>query len=153
MEATEIISTEYPTTEESTVEVITEAPTTKTDQIKEGVWISYSPQALMFDAYQFGDDGILEKTAYVFETGSVEKYSGNDSHAFLTYRVRGNQILITDKKSIERTWYFTDDADTLEFANQDVMGGDRDNAITVSQKIRRHQSLPDYSTAKNERKE
>ena len=148
-----MFSTEEHTTEEPTTEVITEAPTTKTDILKDGVWISYSPQALMFDAYQFGDDGILEKTTYVFETGSVEKYSGNDSHAFLTYRVRGNQILIADKKSIEWTWYFTDDADTLEFAYQDVMGGDRDNVITVSKKIRRHQSLPDYSTAKSERKE
>lgn len=121
----------------------------KKEQLQSGIWIQYSPQAMLYEAYVFGDDGTAEKTKYVFERGTVEEFSGADSHVSIQYRLRGNQVLLTDEKSHQWTWYFTDDDDTLEFAYQDIMGGE---TYTISQKIRRHQSLPDYETAMNERK-
>ena len=145
---------ELTTVEPTTVEITTQAPTppptkakkTKEDTLKEGMWISYSPQDVVFDAYVFSDDGILEKTGYSLVNGNVQEYK---SVVFQTYRVRGNQILINDKNGNEWTWYFTDDEDTLEFAYKDTMGG---QTFEVSQKIRHHDSLPDYGTAMSERK-
>ena len=145
---------ELTTVEPTTVEITTQAPTppptkakkTKEDTLKEGMWISYSPQDVVFDAYVFSDDGILEKTGYSLVNGNVQEYK---SVVFQTYRVRGNQILINDKNGNEWTWYFTDDEDTLEFAYKDTMGG---QTFEVSQKIRHHDSLPDYDTAMSERK-
>lgn len=138
------------TTIEPTTEVPTNPPTevpkTKEDTLKEGMWISYSPQDVVFDAYEFSDDGILEKTGYSLVNGNVQEYK---SVVFQTYRVRGNQILINDKNGKEWTWYFTDDEDTLEYAYQDGLGGE---TYTVSQKIRHYDSLPDYDTAMSERK-
>ena len=156
-EATEITPTPEPTVPP------TIAPTTKAtdyvsyptwderkkEQLQSGIWIQYSPQAMLYEAYVFGDDGTAEKTKYVFERGTVEEFSGADSHVSIQYRLRGNQVLLTDEKSQQWTWYFTDDDDTLEFAYQDIVGGE---TYTISQKIRRHQSLPDYETAMNERK-
>lgn len=122
----------------------------KTSRLKNGVWIQYSPQAMLFDAYVFTDDETVEKTRYSFENGDVTEYSDGDTYALYTYRLRGNQVLLTDENNREWTWYFTDDDDTVEFAYQDTMGGE---THTISQKIRRHPSLPDYETAINERKE
>lgn len=151
MEPTTVASTTVePTTVEPTTETPseppTEAPKTKEDTLKEGMWISYSPQDVVFDAYVFSDDGILEKTGYSLVNGNVQEYK---SVVFQTYRVRGNQILINDKNGKEWTWYFTDDGDTLEYAYQDGLGGE---TYTVSQKIRHYDSLPDYDTAMSERK-
>lgn len=129
-----------------TTEPQTEVPKTKEDTLKEGMWISYSPQDVVFDAYVFSDDGILEKTGYSLVNGNVQEYK---SVVFQTYRIRGNQILINDKSGKEWTWYFTDDEDTLEYAYQDGLGGE---TYTVSQKIRHYDSLPDYDTAMSERK-
>lgn len=155
-EQTTIESTtlELTTVEPTTVEIATQAPTyppteapkTKEDILKEGMWISYSPQDVVFDAYVFSDDGILEKTGYSLVNGNVQEYM---SVVFQTYRIRGNQILINDKNGHEWTWYFTDNEDTLEYAYQDGLGGE---TYTVSQKIRHHDSLPDYDTAMSERK-
>ena len=150
----ELTTVELTTLEPTTVEITTEAPTplptevpkTKEDTLKEGMWISYSPQDVVFDAYVFSDDGILEKTGYSLVNGNVQEYK---SVVFQTYRIRGNQILINDKNGNEWTWYFTDDEDTLEFAYKDTMGG---QTFEVSQKIRHHNSLPDYGTAMSERK-
>lgn len=151
----ELQTTAEPTTvEPTTVEITTQAPTpppteaqkTKEDTLKEGMWISYSPQDVVFDAYVFSDDGILEKTGYSLVNGNVQEYK---SVVFQTYRIRGNQILINDKSGKEWTWYFTDDEDTLEYAYQDGLGGE---TYTVSQKIRHYDSLPDYDTAMSERK-
>ena len=150
----ESTTVELTTVEPTTVEITTQVPTppptevpkTKEDTLKEGMWISYSPQDVVFDAYVFSDDGILEKTGYSLVNGNVQEYK---SVVFQTYRVRGNQILINDKNGKEWTWYFTDDEDTLEYAYQDGLGGE---TYTVSQKIRHYDSLPDYDTAMSERK-
>ena len=150
----ESTTVELTTVEPTTVEITTQAPTpppteaqkTKEDTLKEGMWISYSPQDVVFDAYVFSDDGILEKTGYSLVNGNVQEYK---SVVFQTYRIRGNQILINDKSGKEWTWYFTDDEDTLEYAYQDGLGGE---TYTVSQKIRHYDSLPDYDTAMSERK-
>lgn len=143
-------TTEQPTTIEPSTEAPTEPPTeapkTKEDVLKEGMWISYSPQDVVFDAYIFSDEGIVEKTGYALVNNNVQEYK---SVVFQTYRIRGNQILINDKNGKEWTWYFTDDEDTLEYAYQDGLGGE---TYTVSQKIRHHDSLPDYDTAMSERK-
>ena len=103
MESTTV---ELTTVEPTTVEITTQAPTppptevpkTKEDTLKEGMWISYSPQDVVFDAYVFSDDGILEKKGYSLVSGSVQEYK---TVVFQTYRVRGNQILITDKNKNE----------------------------------------------------
>ena len=150
----ESTTVELTTVEPTTVEITTQAPTpppteaqkTKEDTLKEGMWISYSPQDVVFDAYVFSNDGILEKTGYSLVNGNVQEYM---PVVFQTYRVRGNQILINDKNGKEWTWYFTDDEDTLEYAYQDGLGGE---TYTVSQKIRHYDSLPDYDTAMSERK-
>ena len=150
----ESTTVELTTVEPTTVEITTQAPTpppteapkTKEDTLKEGMWISYSPQDVVFDAYVFSDDGILEKTGYSLVNGNVQEYM---PVVFQTYRIRGNQILINDKSGKEWTWYFTDDEDTLEYAYQDGLGGE---TYTVSQKIRHYDSLPDYDTAMSERK-
>ena len=92
------------------------------------------------------NEGIVEKTGYALVNNNVQEYK---SVVFQTYRIRGNQILINDKNGKEWTWYFTDDEDTLEYAYQDGLGGE---TYTVSQKIRHHDSLPDYDTAMSERK-
>ena len=144
VEPTTVEPTTIAPTTEAPTEPPTKAPKTKEDTLKEGMWISYSPQDVVFDAYVFSDDGILEKTGYSLVSGSVQEYM---SVVFQTYRVRGNQILITDKNGNEWTWYFTDDEDTLEYVYQDGLGGE---TYTVSQKIRHHNSLPDYDTAMNE---
>ena len=157
METTELIPTEEPTTEEptttceSTTEVITESPTTKEETLTQGVWIKYSPQALMYESYKFGNDGIVEKTEYIAENGTVKEYTLTNSHAFLTYLIRGNQILINDKGSREWTWYFTDDDNTLEFVYKDGAGYPNDTK-NISQKIYRRDSNPDYQTMMSERK-
>ena len=151
METTEMLSSEQPTTEEPTTEEITEAPTTKEETLTQGVWIKYSPQALMYESYRFGDDGIVERTDYIAENGTVKEYTLTDSHAFLTYFIRGNQILINDKGSREWTWYFTDDINTLEFVYKDG-AGDPSDTKNVSQKIYRRDSNPDYQTMMSERK-
>ena len=144
------LTTVEPTTVEITTQATTSPPTeaqkSKEDTLKEGMWISYSPQDVVFDAYVFSDDGILEKTGYSLVNGNVQEYK---SVVFQTYRIRGNQILINDKSGKEWTWYFTDDEDTLEYAYQDGLGGE---TYTVSQKIRHYDSLPDYDTAMSERK-
>ena len=150
----ESTTVELTTVEPTTVEITTQAPTpppteaqkTKEDTLKEGMWISYSPQDVVFDAYVFSDDGILEKTGYSLVNGNVQEYM---PVVFQTYRIRGNQILINDKSGKEWTWYFTDDEDTLEYAYQDGLGGE---TYAVSQKIRHYDSLPDYDTAMSERK-
>lgn len=150
----ESTTVELTTVEPTTVEITTQAPTpppteaqkTKEDTLKEGMWISYSPQDVVFDAYVFSNDGILEKTGYSLVNGNVQEYM---PVVFQTYRIRGNQILINDKSGKEWTWYFTDDEDTLEYAYQDGLGGE---TYTVSQKIRHYDSLPDYDTAMSERK-
>ncbi len=151
IETTEMLPTEEPTTEEPTTEVITEAPTTKEETLTQGVWIKYSPQALMYESYKFGNDGIVEKTDYIAENGTVKEYTLTNSHAFLTYFIRGNQILINDKGAREWTWYFTDDINTLEFVYKDG-AGDPSDTKNVSQYIYRHDSNPDYQTMMNERK-
>lgn len=143
-------TTVEPTTIDSTTEVPTNSPTeaqkTKEEILKEGMWISYSPQDVVFDTYVFSDDGILEKTGYSLTNGNVQEYM---PVVFQTYRIRGNQILITDKNGNEWTWYFTDDENILDYSYTDSMGGE---TYTVSQKIRHHDSLPDYDTAMSERK-
>ena len=143
-------TTVEPTTIDPTTEVPTNSPTeaqkTKEEILKEGMWISYSPQDVVFDTYVFSDDGILEKTGYSLTNGNVQEYM---PVVFQTYRIRGNQILITDKNGNEWTWYFTDDEDILDYSYTDSMGGEK---YTISQKIRHHDSLPDYDTAMSERK-
>lgn len=143
-------TTVEPTTIDPTTEVPTNSPTeaqkTKEEILKEGMWISYSPQDVVFDTYVFSDDGILEKTGYSLTNGNVQEYM---PVVFQTYRIRGNQILITDKNGNEWTWYFTDDENILDYSYTDSMGGE---TYTVSQKIRHHDSLPDYDTAMSERK-
>ena len=146
VEPTTVEPTTIEPTTEAPTEPPTEAPKTKADTLKGGMWISYSPQDVVFDAYVFSDDGILEKTGYSLTNGNVQEYM---PVVFQTYRVRGNQILITDKNGNEWTWYFTDDENILDYSYTDSMGGE---TYTVSQKIRHHDSLPDYDTAMSERK-
>lgn len=126
----------------------TEAPKTRASVLESGLWIKYSPQAPIFEAYEF-NDGIIERKEYLYENGSVEEYNSDHTYAFMTYEVNGDNIEIHDNNGREWTWHFTDDDDILEFSYEDTMGGE---TYFVKQLIRHHDSVPNYDTAMNESK-
>ena len=117
--------------------------------MENGIWIKYSPQALVLESYDF-NDGIIEVKEYNFENGVMAESNLSDADVFMTYEINGNNIVINDNNSREWTWNFTDNKDILEYKYQEYLGPEEGEMIT--QKIYRHDSLPSYETAMNERK-
>lgn len=143
-QTTAIVTTAEPTTDKPTEKI-----QTKEDILENGIWIKYSPQALVLESYDFSD-GIIEVKEYNFENGVMAESNLSDADVFMTYEINGNNIVINDNNSREWTWNFTDNKDILEYKYQEYLGPEEGEMIT--QKIYRHDSLPSYETAMNERK-
>ena len=126
----------------------TEAPKSREDILENGIWVKYSPQASIFEAYQFSD-GIIERKEYIFENGTVEEFNTDHTHAFMTYTLNENSLTIRDDDAREWTWDFTDDDNIMEHRYEDTMGGE---TYSVVQQIYRYDSLPGYDTAASNRK-
>ena len=122
---------------------------TPNNRLEDGLWVKYSPQAAIFDTYQFSD-GIVEHKEYIYETGAIEEYNSEHTHSFMTYTVNDDSVTIRDKNSQEWTYYFTDDENIIERTYEDVMGGV--DTFTVTEKMYHHDSLPSYETVKEQSK-
>lgn len=133
-------------TEEPTTEEETEAPKTSEDIIQTGIWVKYSPQASLFDSYEFSD-GIIEHKQYNFENGSVEEQDPEYNYTFMTYKIDGNTLTLVDDSNKEWVWSFSEDEDTLERTYEQEVGTD---TFTVTEKMYHYDSLPPYETVKQD---
>lgn len=118
----------------------------QTSRLENGLWVKYSPQAELFETYVF-TDGIIECKEYRYDTGSIEEFNSQNTHAFMTYQVDDDSVTIRDNNGAEWTWYFTDDEDIMERTYQDFVGTD---TFTVTEGLYRHDSFPSYETVKEQ---
>lgn len=146
-ESTDTIETEEETTvEETTEEPTTESTDTQKDIIETGVWVKYSPQASLFETFEFSD-GIIERKQYSYENGSVEEHDPEFNNTFMTYEVDDDTLTLADDSNKEWVWSFTDDADILERTYEESVGTD---TFTVTEKMYHYDSLPSYKTVKKD---
>lgn len=117
--------------------------------LENGLWIKYSPQAALFETYEFSD-GVIERKEYSYENGSISEFNSDNTYAFMTYKADDNSVTIRDDKSNEWIWYFSDDGENLERTYQDTLGGT--DTYTVTEKMYHHASFPSYETVKEQSK-
>lgn len=122
---------------------------TSNNRLENGLWIKYSPQAALFETYEFSD-GIIERKEYSYENGSITEFNSGNTYAFMTYKADDNSVTIRDEKSNEWIWNFSDDEETLERTYQDTLGGT--DTYTVTEKMYHHDSFPSYETVKEQSK-
>ena len=122
---------------------------TSNSNLENGLWIKYSPQAALFETYEFSD-GIIERKEYSYENGSIVEFNADYTYAFMTYKADDNRVTIRDDKSNEWNWDFSDDGETLERTYQDTLGGT--DTYTVTEKMYHHDAFPSYETVKEQSK-
>ncbi|MBQ8538467.1 MAG: hypothetical protein IJ433_02325 [Ruminococcus sp.] len=116
------------------------------DMLETGVWVCYSPQDVVFDAYEFSDGIVVDKSykyvdGVVSETGIIDTY--------MTYEIQGDKIVILDEYGYEREWSFTDDPSVITYSWQDYLGPEPGPVVT--QKIYHHKTIPTYDEAVKEK--
>lgn len=114
--------------------------------LETGVWIRYSPQDVVFDVYEF-NDGIVVNESYSYSDGIVKKYMDN---VYMTYEIKGNDIIITQDSSYSLIYNFTDDSDVLWYSWESFAGPYESGPI-VTQKIYHRESIPTYDEAVKEK--
>ncbi len=120
----------------------TEPPKQSKNNIESGMWIKYSPQAAIFETYEFSD-GIIERKEYSYESGSITEFNSDYTYAFMTYKIDGDSVTIRDDKSKEWTYNLSEDKTLMERTYQDTMGTD---TFTVTERMYHHDSFPSYET-------
>lgn len=136
--------TEPPT--EKQTEKHTEPPTKSKNSLESGMWVKYSPQAAIFETYEFSD-GIIERKEYSFENGNIEEFNSNSTYKFMTYKADEDGVIIRDDSGKEWTYYFASNKNVLERTYQDTMGTD---TFTVTENMYHHDSFPSYATVKEQ---
>ena len=59
--------------------------------LENGLWIKYSPQAALFETYEFSD-GVIERKEYSYENGSISEFNSDNTYAFMTYKADDNSV-------------------------------------------------------------